>query len=228
MKRSLVVVLAALALVVGGVVGYAFARGDDHAAWPAHMTGGHGGPGAGPGAGSGRHSELMDHRLVRSEFDYLAQMIPHHEEAIAAAQELRRSDRAQLRTFADDIVRTQSRQVTQMKQWLAEWYPGRDTSVDYEPMMRDLGDLSGDRLDRAFLEDMIPHHMSAVMMSQQLLARGLADHDALSQLAASIRDEQHDEIFRMQRWLGQWYGERGHGRWDDGDEHGPMGPGMMW
>ena len=47
-------------------------------------------------------------------------------------------------------------------------------------MMRDLSGLSGDRLDRTFLEDMIGHHMAAVTMSQRLLGcRGLAGRSRL-------------------------------------------------
>ena len=53
---------------------------------------------------------------------------------------------------------------------------------------------------------MVGHHMAAVMMSQQLLVRGVADHDEVEQLARTIRDEQHAEIFQMQQWLGDWFG----------------------
>lgn len=221
MKRWMVVVVAALGLVVGVLAGVVWTRADDAGrTWPSRMMAGRGGHGFAPGKGWSRHTAVMRHGVVRSELDYLTQMIPHHEEAIAAARELQRSGRAELRQFGSDIVRTQTRQVTRMKQFLSAWYPGRDTEVDYEPMMRDLSGLSGDRLDRAFLEEMVPHHMAAVMMSQQLLVRGLARHDAAAGLAESIRDGQHAEIFRMQHWLTQWYDDRG--AW------GPRGPGMMW
>jgi uncharacterized protein (DUF305 family) len=235
MQRSWVIVVGALALVVGVLGGVVLTRTVGNDGWGPHMAAGRPGPGMmgdrdhRGDRGFGRHAEVMDHAVVRSELDYLAQMIPHHEEAIAAARELQRSDRPELRQFGADIVRTQSQQVSEMKKWLAEWYPGRDTTVDYEPMMRDLSGLTGDRLDRTFLEDMIGHHMAAVMMSQQLLARGLASHDQVSALAESIRDGQHAEIFRMQHWLAQWYGDsyRGWGR-GRGGSYGPMGPGMMW
>ena len=49
--------------------------------------------------------------------------------------------------------------------------------------MRDLSGLSGDALDEAFLIDMIPHHMVAVMMSQRLLMHGDAEHDEVDALA---------------------------------------------
>jgi hypothetical protein len=47
--------------------------------------------------------------------------------------------------------------------------------------------------------------MMAVMMSQQLLVRGYADHEEVDRLATSIRDEQHAEIVQMRRWLTGWF-----------------------
>lgn len=155
-----------------------------------------------------------------SEDAYLVEMVAHHQEAVAGAQQLRRSPRAEMQEFGDAIVASQSAQIDQMQQWLADWYPDRDEQAPYQPMMRDLTSLSGDRLDRVFLQDMIWHHMAAVMMSQ-LLVRGVAEHDEVEALAQDIRDGQHAEIFQMQQWLREWFGvgwqhgearHRGNGR----------------
>jgi uncharacterized protein (DUF305 family) len=141
-----------------------------------------------------------------SEYAYLAEMVAHHEEAVASAQQLQRSPRAEMRAFGEAIVASQSAQIDQMQQWLSDWYPDRPGRVDYQPMMRELTGLSGDRLDQVFLQDMIWHHMAAVMASQQLLTRGVAEHGQVEALAESIRDEQHAEIFKMQQWLRDWFG----------------------
>jgi uncharacterized protein (DUF305 family) len=156
---------------------------------------------------------------VGSEYSYLAEMVAHHEEAVAAAQQLQRSERAAMREFGKSIVTSQSAQIEQMNRWLGDWYPDRSGQVEYQTMMRDLTGLSGDRLDRVFLQDMIWHHMAAVMMSQQLIVQGVADHGELEGLARDIRDEQHAEIFRMQRWLVDWF--------DAAWRHGP-GMHRMW
>ena len=153
---------------------------------------------------------------VESEFGYLTQMIPHHEEAIDSAQVLLEgTDRSDMETFAQEIIDTQSAEVAQMREWLATWYPGQDTAVAYEPMMRDLTALDGDELDRVFLEDMIGHHMAAVMMSQQLLTEDLAEHPEVVPFAEHIRDSQRAEIHQMRGWLADWF---------DGSAMGPM----MW
>ncbi len=139
---------------------------------------------------------------VEDEFEYLTTMIPHHEEAIAAARILRDgTESPEMRAFAEEIIETQSAELSQMEAWLATWYPERDTSVEYTPMMRDLTGLRGNDLDQAFLEDMIPHHMAAVMMSQQVLSGGLAEHDEVEPFARTIRDTQRAEIIQMAGWL---------------------------
>ncbi|HSE71051.1 MAG TPA: DUF305 domain-containing protein [Nocardioidaceae bacterium] len=222
MRRPLVAVVAVLAVLLAmataAVAVTLTSQRDEAFRGPGMMSES---PWDGPGPRQGPRG-WMHGPAVSSEFGYLAEMVAHHREAVEAATELQRSDRPRMRAFGAAIVESQSAQIDQMNQWLAEWYPGRSTDVEYRPMMRDLSGLSGDRLDRVFLEDMIPHHMAAVMMSQQLLMRGVADHEQVNELAESIRDEQHAEIFLMRRWLAAWF--------DTGWRHGPgggMGPGMM-
>lgn len=155
--------------------------------------------------------------FVSSEYEFLVHMIPHHEEAVSTAGVLKENtEREEMKSFAENIIRTQSEEIEQMTTWHANWYPDEDYAIDYQPMMRNLENLRGEELDQAFLEDMIPHHVAAVMMSQQLLSRGLAEHEEVAILARNIRNNQRDEIHMMMNWLSEWYGnaqivERGNG-----------------
>ncbi len=165
----------------------------------------------GPGPGRGRMGPGMMGpggrprqmgAFVNSEYDFLVHMIPHHEEAVYTARILKENTKSEeMKRFAEDIIRTQSEEIELMTTWLEAWYPEEEHDIDYQPMMRDLENLEGEDLDRAFLEDMIPHHMEAVMMSQQLLVRGLAEHEEVASLARNIRDTQRDEIHMMNNWL---------------------------
>ena len=219
MKRSVAVAVGAALVVVLVTAGLAVA-------WWAHDDGDWGpgmmstasqdrdpdgfprGPSmrGGPMQGGMMHGGGGMHVVVRSEHAFLVEMIAHHEEAIDAARELSRSDRAEMRELGRSIVEGQTAEVEQMRAWLAQWYPDRSATADYEPMMRDLEGLTGDRLDRVFLEDMIGHHMAAVMMSQQLVGRGLAEPPDVETPARSISSSQHAEILTMRRWLWQWFG----------------------
>ena len=201
MKRIVLASVTTLVLVVGLVaVGLIVLADDDDGMWgrpggPAMMSGSH------DHGGQGGHG----HGLVRSEVDYLVEMVAHHGDAVVAAGELSRSERPQMRALGESIVESQTAQVEQMKTWLDEWYPDAP-EADYVPMMSDLSGLSGDRLDRVFLREMVPHHMMAVMSSQQLLVRGLAEHDEVADLARTISADQRAEIRTMVRWLRSWFG----------------------
>lgn len=199
MRRRAAAGLAVAALALGSATTAVALTGQDDAWWPGQHMGRAGPPGP---TGFMGH---MSHASVDSEYGFLVEMIAHHEEAIDAAGELARSDRPEMRAFGTRIIESQSAQVEQMQDWLDEWYADRPGEVDYDPMMRDLDDLSGDELDETFLTDMIGHHMAAVMMSQQLLMRDLADHAAVDRLAEDIRDEQSREIAMMRRWLREWF-----------------------
>ncbi len=155
---------------------------------------------------------MMSMRI--SEPTWLAEMIPHHEEAVRAAEELARSSRPEMRELGAAIVSSQTAQIAQMRAWLDRWYPDEPEVTAYRPMMRDLSGLEGDALDRAFLDDMIGHHMMAVMMSQHLLGSRASTHEEVADLARQISAEQRAEIRQMRSWLRAWFGQGA--------------PGMMW
>lgn len=152
--------------------------------------------------------------MVISEQDYIAEMIPHHQEAVETATLIRnRSQRPEMRTFAQAIIDVQSAEIKQLQAWLNEWYPQAKPDTNYVPMMRDLTQLDGNALDEAFLEDMIMHHHGAIMMSQQLLRRGLVNHKPVGTFANSVIKTQSLEIKQMQAWLNQWFGTAQNSGW---------------
>jgi len=57
--------------------------------------------------------------------------------------------------------------------------------------------------DKAFLEEMIPHHQLALMMVQMLEAG--SNRPEMLQLAKNITVSQSKEIKEMQGWYQQWY-----------------------
>ena len=182
-----------------------------------------GGWGQGPirqGQWQDHHNQMFQMMQANDEFDFLSLMIPHHEEAVATAQRvLENSDRSEMHEFAQNIIAVQTAEIEQMESWLNQWYPGEETNLTYDPMMRDLSQLEGDALDQAFLEDMVMHHMGAVMMSQRLVNHGLVEHQAVQPFAQNIANTQRQEIWQMQGWLQDWYGVSGMpgpmqgGRW---------------
>src|SRR3989338_4816450 len=147
---------------------------------------------------------------------FIEQMIPHHEDAITMAEiALEKSQRPEIRNLAQDIVRTQSEEIKQMKQWYKDWF-GQEISLVPHAMahgmmnMGMMGDSTDiDRLenakpfDKAFIEEMIPHHQMAVMMAQML--ERTTGRSEMKKLAQDIISAQTAEINQMRHWYQDWY-----------------------
>lgn len=144
---------------------------------------------------------------IDSEYEFLVEMIPHHQEAVDSAGETTaRTTRQELRAFTQGMMSAQSVEIVAMQTWLADWYPGKSDKAAYKPMMRPTAGLSPERADRAFLEDMIMHHRMAVTMADQIVKGRLSERPELLKLADDIIRTQNAEIERMEIWLLDWYG----------------------
>ncbi|MEP0916253.1 DUF305 domain-containing protein [Leptolyngbya sp. DQ-M1] len=156
-----------------------------------------------------RHGQADQHFIVM--------MIPHHEDAVEMSKlALQRATHPELKTLASTIQTTQTREIEQMRTWYKQWYgtevPAWQSGVHnsgmrHQGMMRMRSDLaalqSAKDFDRAFLEEMIPHHQMAVMMAQMLLSN--PQHPELRDLATSVIKTQTDDINQMQQWYQSWY-----------------------
>lgn len=152
---------------------------------------------------------------------FIEEMIPHHEDAITMAKlALNKSSRSEIRQLAQNIIDSQSKEIEQMKNWYKDWY-GKDVPQDEEIMsghgmqvggnmhMGMMGDETdtlklenAENFDRAFIEEMIPHHQMAVMMAQML--KNGTQKAEMSKLADDIITAQTQEINKMRTWLKDW------------------------
>jgi uncharacterized protein (DUF305 family) len=147
----------------------------------------------------------MDHgmMMVKSEREFLEGMLPHHQEAVDIAKEViaRGGSTPEIKKLAEDIVVAQEREIAMMKDWYETWY-GKAYVADptaYEPMMRDLSTLRGASLDKVFLEDMVMHHMGAVMMARSV--QPYIEHKEITDLSKAIVETQTVEIQLMKNML---------------------------
>ncbi|MEK7462105.1 MAG: DUF305 domain-containing protein [Patescibacteria group bacterium] len=204
--------IGAIALIIGGLGGYATAGDRDD--WRGSMSL-YDGDKSAP-AGMHRMSDggmmqndtsrggMMQHgmMMVTSEKEFITEMIPHHEEAVATAKQVieRGGTKPEIKLLVEGIVTAQEKEIADMKAWYEAWYGTPYTpSNNYKPMMRDLSKLSGAELDKAFLEDMIPHHMGAIMMAHSV--QGYIEHSEMKTLTKNIVDSQSNEIGQMQAML---------------------------
>lgn len=206
MKKQSIIVAIILLVGTGVAVAYAVLNGSfgERDSVPMGMHRMPDGSMMSNGAGDAMQMGAMDHSMmmVKSEREFLEGMIPHHQEAVDTAKEVvaRGGSTAEIKKLAEDIIVAQEAEIASMKGWYEVWYGIPYTANNfYKPMMRDLSGLEGAALDRAFLEDMVMHHMGAIMMAQSVGAH--IEHSEIQTLAETIVRTQSNEITYMRQLL---------------------------
>ena len=137
---------------------------------------------------------------VASEQEFLKTMIAHHQEAVETSRVVVASTRnAQLKSFAQKVIDTQSREITQMQTWLKEWYPTESSPSEYMKMMGEFSQNAGVEQDVQYIQGMIRHHEGAIEMAQAV--QKLTIHPEVKILAADIISTQQAEVQELSSWL---------------------------
>ena len=185
---------------------------------------------AGSGMGMGRSgpgrmgSQTMDQHFI-------VMMIPHHDGAIAMADlALTRARRPEIKELARSIKASQSQENAQMRTWYRQWFGGDVPSwttagaMGMGGMGMGMGGAMGmgggmgmgtslaalknaADFDRAFIEQMIPHHRMGVMMAS--MAQTNSQHPQLRAMQQAMVKAQSQEIEQMAQWYRQWFGGSG-------------------
>ena len=142
---------------------------------------------------------------------FLNDMTPHHKSAVAMAMVAqRRAGHPEVKQLADAIVRTQTQEIAQMTHLKGQLPVGdaKSTlglSMGMMGMSADISRLEAAKpFDRAFIDDMVPHHQGAVTMAKAELAKGT--NPIARALAQRIIGAQQKEIGQMNSWRQKWYG----------------------
>ena len=184
-----------------------------------------------------------------AEKAFLTAMVSHHESALEMARVAdERAEDPFVKRLADEIASSQTREIAQMRGIHGQLFDrelrpdpraheglgltAEEAGMTHSPQMnRTL--RSADPFDRAFVDEMVPHHEGAVRMAGAVLKR---TRDArLRELAAGIVSTQEREIEEMNDFRRKKFGgpvpEGGHDMVPEDkapgaeDEHGAGHPG---
>jgi len=171
------------------------------------------------------HNGMMNHSEMKSspnaasapyDLQFLDTMTHHHQGALDMAKvAVEKTQNAELKAFAQKIIKDQEKEIAQMKDWREKWFAGKPQAMNMEmPGMGDgmkmmMGDgmkkmeaASEKEFDLMFLDMMTPHHEGAIPMSKEALTK--AEHPEIKTLANQIIKAQEEEIKRMQAWKTAW------------------------
>ena len=155
-----------------------------------------------------------------AEFDqfYIDMMIPHHASIVALSQAaLPRLQDDRLVAIAKTIVAAQTTEIDELRDYREQWYGSSEPiPMDEHAMMQLMPDMvmsmddmmvqmdadtqvalfcAADDPDRVFIDLVIPHHLSAIAVSEAALDQ--ATHDEIGAFAERVINDQQREISEL-------------------------------
>ena len=159
-------------------------------------------------------SEMLMENGEYSDERFIDAMVPHHQGAIEMAQvALENAEHSEILALAEEIVAAQETEIGQLKSIKQEQFGTSEVSMDMSKeemegmgMAMDPQELAiQEPFDKAFIDNMIPHHESAIEMAQVVLEE--SENPEIREIAGTIVDAQEREIEQMRSWRDEWYPE---------------------
>jgi uncharacterized protein (DUF305 family) len=152
-----------------------------------------------------KNGKYSDERFIDS-------MVPHHQGAVEMAEVgLKNADHKEIKDLSRNIISTQKAEIEDMKSIKKAEFGTSKVPMNMSPkqmdmmgMMMDPKELADKHpFDKAFIDNMIPHHQSAIDMAEVALKN--SDNPKIKELAGNIVKAQKREISQMEQWRKEWY-----------------------
>jgi uncharacterized protein (DUF305 family) len=176
-----------------------------------HSQMGHGSMGMGS---KGMARQMVMRNGKYSDERFIDAMVPHHQGAIEMARvALKNAEHEEIIELSRNIISSQQAEIEELKAIKKEEFGTAEVPMEMSPQqMRSMGMMmdpqqlaTQDPFDKAFIDAMIPHHQSAIVMAQ--LALEESENPEIKELARNIVSAQLSEIEQMRQWREEWYPE---------------------
>jgi uncharacterized protein (DUF305 family) len=152
---------------------------------------------------------MMARPTGKADLDFVQDMIPHHQGAIDMANVvLKYGSDDEVKSLAQNVIKTQEREIAAMKDWLANMEQSslfvapesaKANEAAMDAMMEAMKQDYSGNADADFIASMLPHHQGAIAMAKVAIQYA-RDPDIL-RLAQEIVTAQEGEIAFMEDWL---------------------------
>ena len=148
-------------------------------------------------------------RANETDMAFVTEMISHHERGVDAADlALTHAKHPEIRRSARELLQFQSTELANMR--VVRDVLGKAGvkvgDLGVPPTSLDLRELrNATDFDRAYIDQMIPHHELAIRMGRAEREQGI--HADLRRTATDVSDLARFQIRQMKRWRRAWYGE---------------------
>jgi uncharacterized protein (DUF305 family) len=154
-----------------------------------------------------RNGKYSDERFIDA-------MVPHHQGAIEMARvALKNAEHEEIIELSRNIISSQQAEIEELKAIKKEEFGTAEVPMEMSPQqMRSMGMMmdpqqlaNQEPFDKAFIDAMIPHHQSAIVMAKVALEE--SENPEIKELAQNIVSAQQSEIEQMRQWREEWYPE---------------------
>lgn len=162
----------------------------------------------------GMASEMVMKDGKYSDERFIDAMIPHHEGAVEMAEVgLENADHEEIKQLSEEIISAQQAEIEELKSIKQEEFGSSEAPMEMDMeemegmgMMMDPQSLADQNpFDKAFIDNMTPHHQSAIEMAE--VATKNTDNERIESLATDIIEGQERELSQMKQWREEWYPE---------------------
>jgi uncharacterized protein (DUF305 family) len=211
MKAGLLALLLAVAFLLAACGGVGSGQQGDQSGGHGRMDHGQVGHGSMGMDSKGMAKQMVMENGKYSDRAFIDAMVPHHQGAIAMAEvALKNAEHEEIKELSRNIVSTQQSEIEELKSIKKEQFGTSNVPMEMSPQqMRGIGMMDPKRLskrepfDEAFIVAMIPHHQSAIYMSE--VAQEESKIPEIKELAENMVSAQKREIEQMKQWRKQWY-----------------------
>jgi uncharacterized protein (DUF305 family) len=212
MKAGLLALLLAVAFLLAACGGVGSGQQGDQSGGHGRMDHGQMGHDSMGMGSKGMVKQMVMENGKYSDRAFIDAMVPHHQGAIAMAEvALKNAEHEEIKELSRNIVSTQQSEIEELKSIKKEEFGTPNVPMEMSSQqMRGMGMMMDPQrlskrepFDKAFIDAMIPHHQSAIYMSQ--LAQEESKIPEIKELAENIVDAQKREIEQMMQWRKQWY-----------------------
>jgi uncharacterized protein (DUF305 family) len=212
MKAGLLALLLAVTFLLAACGGVGSGQQGDQSGGHGRMDHGQMGHDSMGMGSKGMVKQMVMENGKYSDRAFIDAMVPHHQGAIAMAEvALKNAEHEEIKELSRNIVSTQQSEIEELKSIKKEEFGTPNVPMEMSSQqMRGMGMMMDPQrlskrepFNKAFIDAMIPHHQSAIYMSQ--LAQEESKIPEIKELAENIVDAQKREIEQMMQWRKQWY-----------------------
>ena len=151
---------------------------------------------------------MMQTPQVKDDKSFIQYVIPHHQDAVDASTKILASTQdPELKAFVTNVIKTQSQEIASLKGYYKTWFGSEYMANSTYKSMMNLDNLSGQNLDKAYIQGMLGHHSGIIDVAKKVVTNNLGysfKSEIITLSRQIIKDQEADNVV-LQKWLNEKY-----------------------